>query len=401
MKSKKEIQEEQLEKSLFKKAGFNPIIRGGAMDMIAEEELFKARGYRDIEREQHILANKILEQMGMVQQQNTQPIVEKNEDVVSPNIFYNLDKYFNDFIEHRKSFKGVSNSSLKSYTASMKYLKHLSCEDTVFNFKYFKELQKKLQEMPKNFFKYSKYYEITFEELLEVKEQENYETMVNKTINGHISNFRIFFDYLKYEEIINDNPMNDIRPLPETKGTEKIEFSSEDLDNIFSSAIEIDYINMCKVALYCGLRIEEVLSIKKENITENFIYVDIEDTDTKKHQRIIPIHNNLLPVIERQIRQNKGEYIFFHGNVANEVSSVGKRINRRLEKIVPENKKTFHSFRKNFSQEIELNTDAEEKVKKYLMGHDMGKNITHSIYNRGKVNTDKLVNCINQITFEY
>ena len=165
--------------------------------------------------------------------------------------------------------------------------------------------------------------------------------------------------------------------------------------------MEKEYINLCKFSLYCGLRIEEVLSIKKKNIKDNLIYIDLNDTSTKKHQRVIPIHTNLISILDYQTQSNKGEYIFFNGNNGSEATNVGKRINRRLKKIVPDSVKSFHSFRKNFSQEIELNTDSEEKIKKYLMGHNLGKNVTHNIYNRGKVNLEKLFSCINQISFNY
>ena len=331
----------------------------------------------------------------------SQPTIKEVDNTSSCNIYANLDNYYKDFTEHRKAFKKVSNSSIKNYTASIKYLKYLADEDTIFTFNFFKKVQIKLQSMPKNFFKYSKYYNKNFEDLLELKEQENYEIMSNKTVNGHINNFRIFFDHLKYEEIIDENPVSGIYSLPISNGTIKEEYTHEEVIKILSADIESDYINMYKVALYCGLRLEEVLSIKKENIKDNFIYVDVEDSDTKKHQRIIPIHKNLQFAIEQQIKQNKGDYLFFYGNVGNEVSNVGKRINRRIKQEVPAKYKSFHSFRKNFSQEIELNTDAEEKVKKYLMGHSHNQDVTHLIYNRGKVNTGKLVNCINQITFEY
>ena len=317
------------------------------------------------------------------------------------NIYDNLDKYFDDFIEHKQAFKSISSSTIKNHTAALKYLKYFSDEKTEFTFSFFKEFQKKMRQMPKNFFTGKIYNNMSFESLLKLKAKEDYDTMSNKTINGHISNLRNIFEYLKYEEIINDNPVDSVMPLPETKGTNKEEYTPDEIKSILSSDMEIDYINMCKVALYCGLRISEVLSIKKEDIQDGFINVDLEDTDTKKHKRIIPIHKNLQPVIERQIRQNKGDFIFFYGNVGNEVSNVQKRINRKIKKVVPSKDKSFHSFRKNFSQEIELKTNTEEKIAKYLMGHSQSKDVTHMIYNRGKVNTDKLNDCINQITFEY
>lgn len=115
----------------------------------------------------------------------------------------------------------------------------------------------------------------------------------------------------------------------------------------------------------------------------------------------MPIHKNLINTINYQKKQNRGDYLFFNGNTDNEVRNVGKRINRRLKDIVNIKEKTFHSLRKNFSQEIELNTTAEDKIKKYLMGHSLSKDITHMVYNRGKMNISKLEDCIKQITFHF
>lgn len=351
------------------------------------------------------MENNLLEKINNLEQQsannfsqNNQPLAVKESKI---DIYEKIDTLYEDYLEYRKSYDNISHSSVKSYNASMKYFKYFITPETEFTFKFFKDVQKKFQQLPKNFFKYKKYYTISFEELMAIKEQENYETLDTKTINTHINNFKQFFDYLKYEEIIEDNPLDSIKQLIESKGTIKEEYSSEDLLQIFNSNWEQDYINMCKVALYAGLRIEEVLSLKKIDVKDNMIYIDIEDTGTKKHQRIVPIHSNLKSSIEHQIKHNSGEYLFFFGNVGNEVKNVGKRINRKLKKVIEAKEKSFHSFRKNFSQEIELNTNAEERTKKYLMGHSQSKDITHMIYNRGKVNTNKLIDCINQITFNY
>lgn len=334
-----------------------------------------------------------------IQVQAATPQIQPTEEKV--NIYFKLDNYYKDYIEHRKSFSNVSQSTIKANNASFRYLKYFLEENSQLNFKFFKELQKQFQELPKNFFKYPKYYEKTYLELLVFKEKENYDTLDTKTINAHINNFRLFFDYLRYEEIIDKNPLTEIKPLLETKGTNKEEYTTDELKKIFESDMDLSYKNMCKVALYCGLRIEEVLSLKKENIKDNLLYVDLEDKSTKKHQRIVPIHQNLLETLNYQIKKNRSEFIFFDGNIGNEVKNVGKRINRRLKNIIDIKEKSFHSFRKNFSQNIELNSNSEDKIKKYLMGHSQSKDITHMIYNRGKVNIDKLVECISSLDFAF
>ncbi len=312
----------------------------------------------------------------------------------------NIDEYFNNFLEHQKQYKQISDSSIKAYKASYRYLKYFINQDKniSLNFKTFKQIQQYFTQLPKNFFKYKKYYSKPINKILELK---HIEPLNNKTINGHINNFKTFFDYLLYEEIIENNPLTNIKPLPESDEIKRLEYTKAELENIFNSNIEKEYLNICKVALYTGFRFEEILSLKKKDIKDNFIYLTLKSSSSKKHERIMPIHPNLIKTINYQKRNNKGSYLFFNGNIDNEVTNVGKRVNRKLKTIISDKNKTFHSFRKNFAQELELNTTAEEKIKKYLLGHSFNKDVTHTVYNRGKVNTDKLIECINQITFNY
>ncbi len=264
------------------------------------------------------------------------------------------------------------------------------------NFETFKDIQQKFQQLPNNFLTCKKYYTKKFEEIIKIKK---YDKLNNKTINNHMINFKSFFNFLEYIEVIKENPLAKIKLLPEDQEIKKIEYSQEDLELIFNSNLEKEYKNMFKFGLYTGLRIEEVLSIKKMNVKDNLINVDLQDTSSKKHNRIIPIHQNLMRVINYQKRHNSGSFLFFGG--LKDLNKVGKKINDRLHKIIKNPYKTFHSLRKNFSQEIELKTDAEEKTKKYLIGHSFKKDVTHTVYNRGKMNIEKLEDCINQITFMY
>lgn len=325
----------------------------------------------------------------------------------SPMILANLDTYYKDFLKYSEKYDPKSVSSFKNYNAAMKYLKYFTNENTILNFSFFKDIQSKLQLIPRNFSSSKRFLQYSFEEIVEINEIEDMDTLQNNTITNHMSFYNCFFEYLKYEQILKENPLDNIVPLPKLDSN-KIEYSEEDLEKIFNSDMEQEYKDVCKLCLYTGLRIKELLSIKKENIQNGFIHITLENTSKKKHQRIIPIHKNIEKIIEHQIKHNQSAYLFFNFDQKNEVTNVGKRLNRRLHEIVlnqmidgKEMRKSFHSLRKNFSQEIEMNTEAEEKTKKYLMGHTQKKDVTHEIYNRGKVNTKKLEDCINQITFKY
>jgi len=332
---------------------------------------------------------------------NENRLIQPKNEVKNFQLLNELDKHFNNFLEYQKKYKKVTESSIVSYKASYHYLKYFikQEENFILNFKNFKQIQHHFTKLPQHFFKYKKYYSKPLEKILKLK---NIKPLANKTINGHMNNFKTFFDFLIYEEIIENNPLANIKPLPESDEIKRLEYTKAELENIFNSNIEKEYKNMYKIALYTGFRLEEILSLKKKDIKDNFIHLTLKSSNNKNHERIMPIHHNIIKTINYQKRTNKGSYLFFNGNInGNEVKNVGKRLNRKLKNIIPATNKTFHSFRKNFAQELELNTTAEEKIKKYLLGHSFNKDVTHTVYNRGKINTEKLIECINQITFDY
>ena len=118
------------------------------------------------------LENNLLEKLS----NNIQPVKKiKTEETQTKtnNIYENIEEYYGEYIEHRKTFDKVSNSSIKGYNASFRYLKYFINQDTEFNLKFFKDIQMKFTQLPKNFFKYSKYHTKTFKELMELKKMRN------------------------------------------------------------------------------------------------------------------------------------------------------------------------------------------------------------------------------------
>ena len=120
----------------------------------------------------------------------------------------------------------------------------------------------------------------------------------------------------------------------------------------------------------------------------------------------IPILNDSKIICLEKPQIEKEFYFPEHGYDYDEVCQYERNVNKNLENYFIEQnkdhtKKSFHSFRKNFSQEIELNTNAEEQIKKYLMGHSFSKDVTYMAYNGQKMNSPKQIDCINQITFTY
>ncbi len=307
-----------------------------------------------------------------------------------------LEEYYDIFFKE-KIEEGISENTIKQYKSTKKFLLYfLKEKGNDLSFKFFKDLQNKFKQLPLNFLIKNKNL-LKYEDVIK-NETKNYKKLTNKTINNHILRIGSFIQFLEYNEYIKINNCTKLKNLPEEKETNKEEFSKEDLENIFNSDfLEERDKDFCKTALYSGLRLGELYSLTKEDIDikNKLINVNLKDTTSKKHQRIIPISSCIFNILERRIKTiNKKDKVFFNDKSQN---ATNKHITRRINKIVIEKSKTFHSFRKNFSQMIE-DTDADYKTKKYLMGHSLEKDITHTIYNRNKINIDKLRQCIDKIS---
>jgi len=320
-------------------------------------------------------------------------IPEKKDDDKKIN-YNNIENYFNKYLDHKINIEKRSISSKKSYISSFYYLKFFSNNETIYNFAFFKQFQKNLMIIPSNMSKFKKFEKLKIDEIEKIYKIENFETLSNKTINNHLVNISNFFDDLVYNEIIETNHVKKVKKLEEEE-SEKIAYSKDDLIKIFNSDIEQELKQFCKVALYTGARIGEIANIKKDDIDFKENIIKIHGTKTKNANRIMPISPHILNILKDRIKINKGQFLFFQDN---NVDRIGKILNRRLNKIIIEDVKSFHSFRKNFSQEI-LKTNAEEHTRKYLMGHSLNKDITHKIYNQNQMNMNKLFECINSIIF--
>lgn len=63
------------------------------------------------------------------------------------------------------------------------------------------------------------------------------------------------------------------------------------------------------ILLYTGMRVGELLQLKKSNVNLKQKYFDIVTSKTKSGIRIIPLHPRILPIVERRL-EKKRKYLF-------------------------------------------------------------------------------------------
>ena len=216
--------------------------------------------------------------------------------------------------------------------------------------------------------------------------------MNTKTINNFLVIYKNFFEFCIKKDYIDINPLQVIELLKEEK-SQKVEFNQNDLIKIFNDKdVDKEILDFCLFGLYSGLRIQEIINLKKDDVINGFILV--KDSKTINGIRKVPIHpkiQNLGCFVENR------PYLFF--NIKNRnVNLISKRINRFIQKVVNDPSKTFHGFRKNFVQELYKNR-VEDLIIKVLVGHSTNSDITFTTYNLQKVQDSILIESINKIDF--
>lgn len=135
-------------------------------------------------------------------------------------------------------------------------------------------------------------------------------------------------------------------------------------------AIDTSYSRMILILLYTGLRIGELLNLRKQDINRRSSYLIVRHAKTKAGEgRIIPIHHRIIPIIE-QLYINSGDYLFTisYTSFRKHFQDIMKQLNC---------KHTIHDTRHTFASL--LDAVAPPNNLRSLLGHKQG-DITTRVY---------------------
>ena len=135
-------------------------------------------------------------------------------------------------------------------------------------------------------------------------------------------------------------------------------------------AIDTSYSRMILILLYTGLRIGELLNLRRQDINRRSAYLIVRHAKTKAGEgRIIPIHHRIMPIIE-QLYINSGDYLFTisYTTFRKHFQDIMKQLNC---------KHTIHDTRHTFASL--LDAVAPPNALRSLLGHKQG-DITTRVY---------------------
>jgi integrase len=181
-------------------------------------------------------------------------------------------------------------------------------------------------------------------------------------------------------------------------------FDPEDIVYLYGCAIDLNDIqlsNSILIASYTGMRIEEISSLKCENVNLNKFVFKIIASKTAAGIRTIPIHSKIKSLVNKLLLISSDGYVISGLSISkygHRSSALSKRFGRLKSAEGYGSQHVFHSIRKTFVTLLE-NAGISENVTADIVGHEKPR-ITYGLYSGG-TSLKLMRESIEKISYEF
>jgi integrase len=228
--------------------------------------------------------------------------------------------------------------------------------------------------------------------------------LASSTNKAFVLDLKTFFSFSRDRGMIENNPFEKLTSTIKKSSTSDSENKREawtevELELLLSSLNVKDNLwPLSAIALYSGMRIDEICSMEIKYVRDGLMNVRGGKTDAAI--RVVPIHPIISPLIDRLTSQSTDGFLLSglkSGGYDNKHSwNIQKRFGRFKSKLGMPKSKVFHCFRKNFCTALE-NLQVPENIAQQLVGHSK-KSLTYALYSQG-ASVDILRETVNRICF--
>ena len=252
----------------------------------------------------------------------------------------------------------------------------------------------------KDFFKEDKKIEEISQEEVEKFNILLSEKMIVSSRKSLISFYKTFFNFLVEKKCIKYNEFNTIKITASSKSQKEAFTSKEVLKLIELSDKKIKKqkkdINLnlaIRLAAFSGMRMGEIANIKMRDIDlkNKFLYVSLPDTATKKHQRFIPLHSEVIVLIKEMFKTKKADDNLVYNDFSkkSKMSNMNQDLNQYfIKKHIKRDHVSFHSFRHSFRVQCQMTNPELETYIDIVMCHTNDKNRSIGFKNYGHNSAD-------------
>ena len=227
------------------------------------------------------------------------------------------------------------------------------------------------------------------------------------TLGQHLMAGTAFWKWaMKYDSAWRDEYKDKVNPfighdLPQGGGSklagqDREIYTRDDTLKLHQAALDNNdqpLADLIALGWYTGARIEELCQLKKDNVitVDGIQCFDFPKSKSKASKRVVPIHPNLLPTVDR-LREDTTDTFLIATESADKYGKRSHAISKafgRLRKAAGFSRlHVFHSFRHTVVTEL-IRADVPDALAKELVGHETG-SVTHDVYSKGASAAQKL-----------
>lgn len=205
------------------------------------------------------------------------------------------------------------------------------------------------------------------------------------------STMSMVFEYAVQNDIVSKNYAKFIKIEEKVEKTGSV-FTDEEIKILWQHSDE-RIARIFLILIYTGMRIGEMLQMTKDDIHLDECYMVGGSKTEAGKDRIIPIHQDILPLVKTQLGDNKWFVTNTRGNVQN-YAHLSPQANTYMEKLGMNHK--FHDARKTAVSLMHSAGIPMETIK-IIVGHT-GYDVTEKVYLYKNIN--ELVDTINRVKIQ-
>ena len=183
-----------------------------------------------------------------------------------------------------------------------------------------------------------------------------------------------------------------------TTKLERVPFEEWEIQKIWENKDRMDFLDTILILIYTGMRVGELFDIKRENVHLEEKYMRGGLKTEAGINRIIPIHDRILPIIKKyydEAKKLKSEYLINNAlGVKMKYSNYRReKWDRFIEQLELDPRHKPHDTRHTFATRIDR-TPANKICIKRIMGHS-STDITSKVYTHKDI--EDLLNAVNYL----
>lgn len=138
---------------------------------------------------------------------------------------------------------------------------------------------------------------------------DQYSQSSSSTLNNLVKLFHAIFKFAVENDVCEKDYSEFVEASSQQMPKRKQPFTKEEIQTLWNNVCDIEMLDLVLIQIYTGLRPAELLALNVEDVHLSERYVEVNGTKTKAADRIVPIHIDIIPLLENRIASRESGFL--------------------------------------------------------------------------------------------